>query len=1082
MTLLPSSTQSTVIRASAGSGKTYQLSLRFIALMALGARPAEIIALTFTRKAAGEFTERIIRMLADGAASPEKASTLAAQINKTWLGETQAAGHHEQPGLIAQDGRLLLLPELSQEHFISLLQAFVHDLGRLNLSTLDSFFGNLSKSLSMEIGVNAFSLVDEAKVEQYQTKVLLSLFDLHNSEAEGRDEFIDTFRLATLGSDDDRLDRRMLQFVKSYHHKFLHLPQEKSWGNMANLYEGADWEPPSLMPADFPSKVDSLLPLVQAHAEASAQWKKDRLTFLENVKNYSLTGEPFNIPTAYKPGSEFWKNANKNIYVELYRKKELDLGPVLGRGIIELLTAFVKAEIMFAAQRTKGIYRLISLYDSLYDKQIRRQGLFSFDDITRLLLSSGQTSDMTQELENLRYRMDGWYSHWMLDEFQDTSLDQWKILRPFLEEVAMDPEHERSLFIVGDPKQSIYQWRGGEPRIFDSLAEEEPWESTLKPWSMDVSYRSSQVILDFANLVCDFRKTAPYASKNSLDRWEYNPHAAGGNNKELTGHAQVWTISKGKEEYTESSPQLDALSCLLARMNPLERGLSCAIMVNSNKECEDVSQWLRSPAGGSFLVEKDADSPIGEDSPLGAALADFFRWLNHPADQFAWRHVKLSPLGRMLGDSTNEPAPIHKEWLKIRDRKGVSGIVEKWRDLLLAPEAPSLSAFNRDRLYAWLASARDFDKDGGSLEEWISLMENMKRKEHSSSLSIRVMTIHKAKGLEFDIVILPFLKNDAFDSKSHMDTINKPGEYGDTSAFTLTPSHKSYEFDPVLGNYVSSWSAEQEFEGFCKLYVALTRAKRATYIFVPAAPKRETEKSSAAEIVRTACSSAKRESGDLLDGYADECLLELGMPGWYKEHPLAEENSRESAPAAPPLLPSPSGRGATFLPSEEKGKSDPQALSPEDHSDSSKILGTQIHQIFEKIDWLEDNTLPLFLEQDSSPAAEIVRKCLSSPEIRSLFILPGGERPLLWREHHIAGNIAGKYYSGIIDRAVLSGKELHLIDFKSDTLHSEIEFISRYKPQLDIYGKLLASALGGEVIRIKSWILSTYLQKIIPLE
>ena len=129
---------SLLIEASAGSGKTFQLSNRFLALLALGESPADLIALTFTRKAAGEFTRRILNRLALGASSEQGAKDLAQALTPTLIGDNTS----KQPGIVS----VSQLPELSMGRFRELLASLVHELDRLQLSTLDSFFTRLVSS------------------------------------------------------------------------------------------------------------------------------------------------------------------------------------------------------------------------------------------------------------------------------------------------------------------------------------------------------------------------------------------------------------------------------------------------------------------------------------------------------------------------------------------------------------------------------------------------------------------------------------------------------------------------------------------------------------------------------------------------------------------------------------------------------------------------------------------------------------------------------------------------------------------------------------------------------------------------
>ena len=118
-----------------------------------------------------------------------------------------------------------------------------------------------------------------------------------------------------------------------------------------------------------------------------------------------------------------------------------------------------------ALRRTEGIFRLMYTYEAAYRLKVRQRGLITFDDVPRLIGSLG--ADVLAPLE---YRMDAKLEHWALDEFQDTSRGQWKALGNLIDE-SRQSDCGKSVFIVGDRKQAIYEWRGGDVRILGEQAD-----------------------------------------------------------------------------------------------------------------------------------------------------------------------------------------------------------------------------------------------------------------------------------------------------------------------------------------------------------------------------------------------------------------------------------------------------------------------------------------------------------------------------------------------------------------------------------------------------------------------------------
>ena len=169
---------SNLISASAGTGKTYKLSSRFISLLALGYAPERLIALTFTRNAAGEFKSNILRALAKGAESPEEAEKLTKRILDTLSG--------------AKEGEVPLCPQgvnvqalgLGRKKYRELLGDMIRKLSRLNLSTLDSFFSKLVGTNCLKLGYPSVEQMDAAVEEQARKAALNAMIMESSAENE----------------------------------------------------------------------------------------------------------------------------------------------------------------------------------------------------------------------------------------------------------------------------------------------------------------------------------------------------------------------------------------------------------------------------------------------------------------------------------------------------------------------------------------------------------------------------------------------------------------------------------------------------------------------------------------------------------------------------------------------------------------------------------------------------------------------------------------------------------------------------------------------------------------------------------
>lgn len=220
-----------MILASAGSGKTYQLTNRYIGLMAMQllaerpVTPERIIAVTFTRKAAGEFVDSILEKLAEAAKDPTKA-----------------------PALGTEDALAQAVEKLERDDYIQLLRVFISRMPRLFLGTLDSFYSNILRSFPSEFGLAGdFEILDPhleslARRDVYRSVFRKSFVPGGSERQEKGDtaqrEFLEAFRMATFGKEESRILRELDQFVGDLHGIYLEAPDPGIWGAEDAIWPG----------------------------------------------------------------------------------------------------------------------------------------------------------------------------------------------------------------------------------------------------------------------------------------------------------------------------------------------------------------------------------------------------------------------------------------------------------------------------------------------------------------------------------------------------------------------------------------------------------------------------------------------------------------------------------------------------------------------------------------------------------------------------------------------------------------------------------------------------------------------------
>ncbi len=1074
------------IAASAGSGKTYQLVNRFVALLSLQqlahGKPevGRLIAVTFTRKAAGEFKERILAALAEAAASDANAEAFW----KTRILPTIAdARNGICPGTPLPD-----MPPL-RDFFTTMLRALTDAFSELKLSTLDSLFQQMVATLAPELGLHSFSTLDTAQ-QAGMNRRSLDLTYLHQSgqpQPELEAAIADCFPREERKN---KPDANIFELVSTYHEAVLNAPHAL-WGGEADAMSEPE------------------LALFGLTREDVA------LTMPEEEFRDSVAA----LRKALPPGAA----ANWRAFVDSLADTGGSLAPVPKRGWEDwLLQQGVELEPLLAARRplywrrllsrTHALRELILEFEKRYHHDVRARGLYSFNDVLQLLRHRVDEDCMLLMEERTDARLD----HWLLDEFQDTSWAQYDILRDLLLNRAA--AEDGSVFMVGDAKQSIYQFRGGDPRIFMQArrelfglnADENAREESVQ-MPLDTSYRSTQPVLDMANaLFGDIHATARNATPAARETWVrlgYQPHKAAPHMAQQAGCAAIYRVARKGEDAEEfpfvpgvddeeNAPLYRALAEILAEKRPQSTGRAvpgCAILVATHRQevalCHALT-LLQPHYGFEGPLVICNDNEVGSDSPAGKALSQLFRWLNTPGDVASLSLLRLTPLWDALVATYGQEelwAALHHELAAT----GVSGLLRRLCDL-----CPPLTAndFLRQRFSAWLSAADAFDTAGGTLPEWLAAMDALTVREEPQGNAIRIMTTHKAKGLEFDMVLLPQLSARDMADSTKVNLLQQRDAHGDPVAVLLRPGKEALADSPAVRSALfTPWQAEQEFSAFCNLYVAVTRAKYATYAVIPAfAPPRSKKELSREELILAGQREGESVVGMLLQLAAQEgssgseplataeCLYLRGNAHWEQEwlqHHARPEPGADAEVATEELnfrfpvreATTPSGRAAA-------ARQHSSPLLPRSSRNTGANFGTLVHATFEQLSWLEEGEEPSFApatNAEQEAAQQAVLHALNVPAVRALFRRPAAPCRL-FREQGIESLRDGRaWVSGQIDRLVVEYADAacrqplraHIIDFKSDRC-AAAELRPEYAPQMREYRDMVALAFGLPVAAV----------------
>ncbi|MDZ4198507.1 MAG: UvrD-helicase domain-containing protein [Kiritimatiellia bacterium] len=1028
------------LTASAGSGKTYQLTARVIGLMSAGVLPERIVALTFTRKSAGEIFARLVTRLAQAARSAADLKTLNASL-PDWA------------------------PALDAARAGALLRALLEAMPRLTIGTLDSFFYRIAGAFCFELGLPPdVEILDGYPAEAARHAAMDHLFGGGARKAD-RKLLAEAVKQASFGVENKKVYSAVRDLVEKYQEVYGRAPVSGLWGEPLRIWP----TPPAVFGpnARFEAKHEAQLrQQLQTLGMTDAQTEKwnDWLT--------AYRAHTPGTPMAYHQKAfiekliESQEDLSKGAAVFPVARKKMTFDAVTSALLVRALEAFLGSEYAVRLERTKGLFRILSAYDQAFDREARSAGRLLFQDLPRRLAACATSAWSGAEFE---YRLDGRYDHWLLDEFQDTSTIQWAAMRNLAEEVIQTADGSRSFFYVGDVKQSIYGWRQGDPRLFHLLRDQ--YSSIRLGPPLATSWRSSPVVLDAVNAVLDPKCLAdlPRLPAGVADRWaaDWATHQAAGPVQQLTGYVVCYELPRIKNESKEDRWER-TLTVLADRVASTPKDLSRAVLMRSNAGIARVVEALR--ARGIRVVSESSQSLA--DTPMVEAFLALVRWTEHPGDVFALRAMEMSPFGQWAAAQGHDAVRLRADTLRTIREDGVSMLVRQWQERLPSePEDP----FTPGRWARLLDAACAFEtQGGGSMDAFEGAIRAKEIGEAPDPEAVRVLTIHKAKGLEYDVVFLPELAGDNLATSGGVTLAVKTGLTLDRNVEWVFqfPSRDLASADPVLRGMQQTLDEESAYESLCVFYVAMTRARRGLYLFIPE-PSETSEALNPAVLARAALNGSEQDLE--LGGVRVKRLYEAGDENWAASRP--ELKPPETVAAAVSLLqePGPRVRLQRRLPSETGHGRRPAAQIFS--GGAAANFGTALHAVFEQVDWsgegIEDRAVTDWRDAERLPreirdAVEAeFRKAMAVGEIRSALAKPDGAVEL-WREKRFEMVLDDGWISGCFDRVVIrldaAGKaeSADILDYKSNDVQTEeqiAEAVESYRPQLNLYRRCLSLML-----------------------
>ncbi|KNE24058.1 recombination protein RecB [Helicobacter pylori] len=758
--------QCMALKASAGSGKTFALSVRFLALLFKGANPSEILTLTFTKKATAEMKERILDYL---------------KILQKENLEDEKEKEKSQNILKELEEKYRLNPNLVQNSAQNIYQRFLN--AEIRISTIDAFFQSILRKFCWFVGLSAnFEVNEDTKAHQQQLNESF-LSTLNGGQLEELSVFIAQCLSYDSYTSDSILER--LRFLKNKLYLFDSNKKELAFDE-----EG------------FLEKLRSLNQQIQSVETASNEAKKAiKCDDFRGFLNSSLTW--LEKKSEYR---DFKKLKNEIPTLESECEK-----------IENNLKRYYEA-------RETALFKKFPKFIQLYDKATSKIQALDFDaikDKVHALLKGYEEVPA----EFFYFRLDSRIAHILIDEFQDTSLNDYKILAPFIDEIKAgigQAKWHRSVFFVGDVKQSIYAFRGSFSSLFESVAKDFYHDN------LPFNHRSSPLIINYVNTI--FKK----AYQNSPTAYLDQKYPKTSQNKHATdGYVKVSLVANEKKLLLEQILQ-EAKNLLEHRIEPKDITILCA----TNDDALEIKNYLqqnlsaiRPSTESSAKLSQFVESKIIKNA-LEYALAE------EPYKPF-YKHSVLKLAGYLHDDAIALPGFNPK-------KESVAGFVWKVMELF---------ELYGERAQTCLELAVGCEDADGFLEKL-----EAKKIASFNAKGAQIMTIHASKGMQFPYVIVceRLGKPRSNNSNQFLE------EYNGTELLRLYYRMKNREVvDKDYARALDKEKAAKENEETNVYYVAFTRAELGLIVVAKDKGQKKDQKESKDKGMREKLDLAPLEEGEI---------------------------------------------------------------------------------------------------------------------------------------------------------------------------------------------------------------------------
>ena len=805
-----------------------------------------------------------------------------------YLGEFVKDNYSENQDLkniqeaLAEQGYRISLDDL-QLRSQKVLDYILHHYSTLNIGTIDKFNSRLVKSFSYELGLaQNFNL--EIQPEPYLIEAVDKMLDEIGEEQTVSEAFMDFVNYNLDNNERVNLNQTLYssakKFVNDIHYKPLQDNKDFEWKAYENKKNELR-ETIKRLKSESLELTKRALELIKSRdieIEDFASGKNGIGGFFVNMLEFhNIKDKKFPFPTASEDSKieTFLKGASAK---GKHKQSEIaDILPQLISWRREIIDLYIDS------QKKERILQAILPLKVNADIQKK---LMEIEEENDLVLLSKFNIIINENLRNepsafIYEKVGTQFQHYFFDEFQDTSAMQWQNFLP-LRDNSITSDNT-SFTIVGDPKQSIYRFRGGESKLMlDIISGEETTPKKAIAEHLKFNWRSAKNIVDFNNRLYDFM------SQNLSEEHQkiFGENAIQGAQSKLDGRVKVHLLENSVKavfyEETSQKMQQDIQECL-------DNGFTFSditILCRGNNDIFNYSQLLGNLKvnynGKETYIKTISEKGLTLDLSFTIkALIEFLKWEINPKNrQFLVKMMYfLNVSGRIkMNDFTSEIKTI----LSLESKKDIENYINAHYQIkLVQNDVPQLNLYNFIEYYIQEFSVENKEIDfllnflemlfnytqnaGATLKEFLKFWDDEASKisiQASENIdAVQIMTIHKAKGLEFPVVFIP-MENKNNDKKfSEWYDLNSEDELKTVILNQFSPELENYDEDLAQFNFENSY--RNKIDRFCIQYVATTRPVEQLFFYI----EKPSKSSNNLELYDFVTQFQPTENGESLDSF-----------------------------------------------------------------------------------------------------------------------------------------------------------------------------------------------------------------------